>query len=231
MVVLMRQIFWLKAQGSNACPWVPGRPGTPMEPALLTLSGVEVAGATDGAFVSLSVASWLRLGGEVALARNSPRAEAGAPAASSAAAEASPAEPASAPCYERSSSYSDCSEPAAQRSPSRSRSPPARLRPRPPSPAGPRRSRSPALPRERRAPSPARPPRRRGRRGGHRVRARQQRAASRPLGARPAAGPPPPLTAYSTPFTGLVVTGTPFARSPAASPFSSARPVPAQRRR
>lgn len=105
-----------------------------MEPALLTLSGVEVAGATDGAFVSLSVASWLRLGGEVALARNPPRAEAGAPAASSAAAEASPAEPASAPCYERSSSYSDCSEPAAQRSPSRSRSPPARLRPRPPSP-------------------------------------------------------------------------------------------------
>ena len=54
-------------------PWVPGRPGTPMEPALLTLSGVEVAGATDGAFVSLSVASWLRLGGEVALARNSRR--------------------------------------------------------------------------------------------------------------------------------------------------------------
>ena len=212
-------------------PWVPGRPGTPMEPALLTLSGVEVAGATDGAFVSLSVASWLRLGGEVALARNSPRAEAGAPAASSAAAAASPAEPASAPCYERSRSYSDCSEPAAQRSPSRSRSPPARLRPRHPSPAGPRRSRSPALPHERRAPSPARPPRRRGRRGGHRARARQQRAASRPLGARPAAGPPPPLIAYSTPFTGIVVAGTPFARSPAASPFSSARPVPAQRRR
>jgi len=39
-----------------------------MEPAILTLQGVEVAGATDGSHVSLSVAAWLRLGGQVALA-------------------------------------------------------------------------------------------------------------------------------------------------------------------
>ena len=43
-----------------------------MEPAILTLQGVEVAGATDGSHVSLSVAAWLRLGGQVALAAPAP---------------------------------------------------------------------------------------------------------------------------------------------------------------
>ena len=34
-----------------------------MEPAVLTLSGISVTGATDGSTVSLSIATWLRLGG------------------------------------------------------------------------------------------------------------------------------------------------------------------------
>ena len=57
-------------------------PGPFMEPAILTLQGVEVAGATDGSHVSLSVAAWLRLGGQVALAAPAPP---GAPAAAPAA--------------------------------------------------------------------------------------------------------------------------------------------------
>ena len=43
-----------------------------MEPAVLSLAGASVLGATDGSTVSLSVASWLRLGGEVALHRAAP---------------------------------------------------------------------------------------------------------------------------------------------------------------
>ena len=40
-----------------------------MEAAVLTLSGISVAGSTDGSKVSLTISSWLRLGGEVALDR------------------------------------------------------------------------------------------------------------------------------------------------------------------
>ena len=43
-----------------------------MEPAVLTLSGISVAGSTDGSKVSLTISSWLRLGSEVALDRAAP---------------------------------------------------------------------------------------------------------------------------------------------------------------
>ena len=58
--------YWLKARTRRRAP------GPFMEPAILTLQGVEVAGATDGSHVSLSVAAWLRLGGQVALAAPAP---------------------------------------------------------------------------------------------------------------------------------------------------------------
>ena len=41
--------------------------GLRMEPAVLALGGISVAGSTDGAKVTLTIAQWLRLGREVAL--------------------------------------------------------------------------------------------------------------------------------------------------------------------
>lgn len=59
-----RSHFGSSRLGSRGPPRASG-----MEAAILTLGGVAVAGRTDGACVCIPIATWLRLGGEVALDR------------------------------------------------------------------------------------------------------------------------------------------------------------------
>lgn len=176
-----------------------------MEPAVLSLAGASVLGATDGSTVSLSVASWLRLGGEVALHRAAPSPLRGRDrsASSRRSRRLSP--------RSLSRSASSLSLPG-RRSPSRSPRPD--LRPR--SLSRPRsRTPPPGRPGQR-SPTPpvhaGTPPRRRrrgGRRGGRRVRARQLAAAAAAPGRPVATGRP--VTAFSG--AGSSGTGAPFTSS------------------
>ena len=200
-----------------------------MEPAILTLQGVEVAGATDGSHVSLSVAAWLRLGGQVALAAPAPP---GAPAAAPAA-PPPPARRSPSPSRSRSrgsGSSSQGSPPRARLCPRRA--PPPESSPSPSSPSAaaefeeipvepepplpPPAHRPPARPAARGPPpaprlpqAPGRRPTRRSHRAGRAVRARQ--------GLPPRRTSSPPVTAFTAPGP-IPISANPFART-GPSPF------------